>query len=142
MYGNKSPRSKGKIRDNWLKRINFYAETGVFTKTLNILQWLVDRRRYVFVIKEMRRVIINCYEEAVERLRWVTMAYDAGDFSDAFDMMYDLAYYVSSADTKSTVPVERLEALTEEVKRALGRFSFCEDEGIWEDASSLWDLFR
>lgn len=95
-----------------------------------------------FVIDKMQGTRINGYDEAIEQLRLVTMTYNAGDFSDAFDMIYDLAYYVCRADTKSTIRADKLESLTEEVKRALGRFSFCEDEGIWEDASSLWELFR
>lgn len=82
------------------------------------------------------------YTEAREDLRNAVMAFNTKSYDIAFDMLEVLAYYVVSDHAKSTVKPEDLLPLRKEVERALGQFTFCENECLWEKASQLSDLFR
>ena len=82
------------------------------------------------------------YTEAREDLRNAIMAFNTKSYDIAFDMLEALAYYVVSDHAKSTVKPEDLLPLRKEVERALGQFTICGNECLWEKASQLSDLFR
>lgn len=90
----------------------------------------------------MKKTDTYTYTEACEDLRNAVMAFNTKSYNTAFDMLESLAYYVVSERAKSTVKSEDLLPLRKEVARALGQFTFCGNECLWEKASQLSYLFR
>lgn len=80
------------------------------------------------------------YTDAKEFLRIADMAYDAGDYQNAADIVERIARY--AAYDSDGLTENELADLTHAVKRSIGRFTDCPDEAIWEEASALSDMFR
>ena len=68
------------------------------------------------------------YQDALDYLRIAENAYNVQAYSESAEIVEKLAYFA----------VE----ITEAVKQAIGRFTFCPDEYIWEKTCGLIDLFR
>lgn len=80
------------------------------------------------------------YTDAKEFLRIADMAYDAGDYQNAADIVERVARF--AAYDGDSMTEAQLNDLTREVKLSIARFTDCPDEAIWEEASALIDLFR
>ncbi len=80
------------------------------------------------------------YTDAKEFLRIADMAYDAGDYQNAADIVERVARF--AAYDSSDLTQNELYDLTRAVKHSIARFTDCPDEAIWEEASALIDLFR
>ena len=80
------------------------------------------------------------YTDAKEFLRIADMAYDAGDYQNATDIVERVARF--AAYDSSDLTQNELYDLTRAVKHSIARFTDCPDEAIWEEASALIDLFR
>ena len=61
-----------------------------------------------------------------------------GEKKELDDICFDI---VIMAPEMIIVPGQKAE-LTQIVKQAIGRFTFCPDECVWEETSALMDLFR
>lgn len=80
------------------------------------------------------------YTDAKEFLRIADMAYDAGDYQNAADIVERVARF--AAYDSSNLTQNELYELTRAVKHSIARFTDCPDEAIWEEASALGDMFR
>lgn len=80
------------------------------------------------------------YSDAKEFLHIADMAYDAGDYQNAADIVERVARF--AAYDSSDLTQNELYDLTRAVKHSIARFTDCPDEAIWEEASALIDLFR
>ena len=80
------------------------------------------------------------FTDAKEFLRIGDMAYDAGDYQNAADIVERVARF-AAYDGKG-LSQEQLAELTHAVKNSIARFTDCPDEAIWEEASALGDMFR
>lgn len=80
------------------------------------------------------------YTDAKEFLRIADMAYDAGDYQNAADIVERVARF-AAYDSRGLTQNE-LYDLTRAVKHSIARFTDCPDEAIWEEASALGDMFR
>lgn len=87
--------------------------------------------------------MIANYDDAAELLRTAKMTYrELREYREALGMYRELAFWVTSERTQKTVPAEQLAELTREVRRGIAGFQSCDDECVWESASSLHDLFE
>lgn len=80
------------------------------------------------------------YTDAKEFLRIADMAYDAGDYQNAADIVERVARF--AAYDCSNLTQNELYDLTRAVKHSIARFTDCPDEAVWEEASALGDMFR
>ena len=80
------------------------------------------------------------YTDAKEFLRIADMAYDAGDYQNAADIVERVARFAAYDSSDRTQ--NELYDLTRAVKHSIARFTDCPDEAIWEEASALGDMFR
>lgn len=80
------------------------------------------------------------YKDAKDFLYIAENAYNIGAFAESAEIVRNLAFFV--IDKGNGLSAEERQTLTEEVKRAIGRFTNCPDEAIWEDTCGLIDLFR
>lgn len=79
------------------------------------------------------------YQDALDYLRIAENAYNVQAYSESAEIVEKLAYFAVSRDNGLS-PQQRIE-ITESVKRAISRFTFCPDECIWEETCGLIDLF-
>lgn len=82
------------------------------------------------------------FAEADENLRIAEMAYNAGSYKIAFEMLEQLAHYAASSYAVSSVDSADLQHFRNKIANLLAQFSFCKDECLWEKSSELLDLFR
>lgn len=80
------------------------------------------------------------YQDAKDFLSIADNAYRVEAYDESAQIITRLAYFVIQKDNGLTT--EQREELTSAVKRAIGRFTECPDECIWEDTCGLMDLFR
>ena len=87
--------------------------------------------------------MINSYDEAVELLHEAQEAYrDPDECRMALSMYRELAYWVTSERVRKSESAERLAELTSAIKRGIAGYQNCDNECLWESASSLYDIFR
>ena len=86
-------------------------------------------------------MIRDC-KEGLEILDAARKTYRDGEYRRALEMLSELAYYVTSTQRKPAGTPAEIEALRTGVRRALAGFQSCENECVWESASSLFELFR
>ena len=82
------------------------------------------------------------YTEMCDNLRIAIMAFNAGSYDIAYEMLEKLVYYVVSEKAKSSVGEEAIRKMYEDVKNAVANFSTCKDEAYWEMATELWDVLK
>lgn len=80
------------------------------------------------------------YKDAQDFLHIAENAYNAGEYTESAEIVRNLAFFV--IDKGNALSATQRGTLTEEVKRAIGRFTNCTDEAIWEDTCGLIDLFN
>lgn len=79
-------------------------------------------------------------QDALDYLRIAENAYNVQAYSESAEIVEKLAYFAIDRENGLS-PQQRVE-ITEAVKQAIGRFTFCPDEYIWEKTCGLIDLFR
>lgn len=79
------------------------------------------------------------YQDALDYLRIADNAYNVQAYTESAEIVGKLAYF--AADKENGLSAQQRTEIIEAVKRAIGRFTFCLDECIWEETSSLMDLF-
>ena len=77
------------------------------------------------------------YQDALDYLRIAENAYNVQAYSESAEIVEKLAYFAADIENGQ----QRVE-INEAVNRAIGRFTFCPDEYIWEQTCGLIDLFR
>lgn len=80
------------------------------------------------------------YQDALDYLHIAENAYNAEAYDESAEIVRNLAYFVIRKD--NGLSNQQREEIAEAVKRAIGRFTYCPDEAIWEDMCGLEDLFR
>lgn len=80
------------------------------------------------------------YEDAMEYLRIAENAFDVQAYEEAAEITEKVAHYAAYGCEE--LSPEQKTALVDAVQRAIGRFTFCPDECLWEEISALSDLFR
>lgn len=87
-----------------------------------------------------RRHIRMTFDDAKEYLHIAENAFNAGAYQESAQIVTRLAYFVIADDNSLTA--DEKARLTAAVKLAIGRFTDCPDECIWEDMCGLGDLFK
>ena len=89
--------------------------------------------------------MINSFQDAKSLLLTAEKAFNDKAYQQSAEIVEDVARY--GADPSPPNQSDGLTAgqkaeLTQIVKQAIGRFTFCPDECVWEETSALMDLFR
>lgn len=79
------------------------------------------------------------YTDAKDYLRIADNAYNIEAYSEAAEIVEKVAYAIAY---DNEMPSQKREEIIHAVKEQIARFQFCPDECLWEDTSSLSDLFR
>lgn len=80
------------------------------------------------------------YQDAKEYLRIAENAFNVQAYDESAEIVEKVARYIAYEGDNLTA-AQKAE-LTETVQRAIGRFTFCPDECLWEETCALMDLFR
>lgn len=80
------------------------------------------------------------YKDAKELLRIADNAFNAGAYVESAEIVEKLAYFVANRKDNG-LSAKQSDEITKTVKQAIGRFTFCPDESVWEEACGLMDLF-
>ncbi len=83
----------------------------------------------------------NVYAVQCENLRIANMAFQAGSYDVAYEMLEALVHFVVSDEANKHIGMENLRSLREGVKLAVSNFASCKDEAYWEMSAELYDLF-
>lgn len=86
--------------------------------------------------------MIKDYKDAELSLRIADTAYRAEEYATAGDIVTEVAHFCVSERGKSVMSEAEREQLSAAVEAAIGRFTYCPDEAVWEDMTGLIDLFR
>lgn len=79
------------------------------------------------------------YTDAKKYLHIAENAYDLGAYSEAAEIAENVARAVAF---DKDMPGFEHDDIVKGVKSLMARFQFCPDECLWEDMSSLSDLFH
>lgn len=80
------------------------------------------------------------YEDAKDFLHIAENAFQVGAYTESAQIVQRLAYFAINSENGLTS--EQNEEIRKGVILAIGRFTDCPDESIWEDTCGLIDLFR
>ena len=80
--------------------------------------------------------MINSFQDAKSLLLTAEKAFNDKAYQQSAEIVEDAAY-----QSDGLTAGQKAE-LTQIVKQAIGRFTFCPDECVWEETSALMDLFR
>lgn len=84
--------------------------------------------------------MITNYQDAKDYLHIAENAFNAQAYQESAEIVENVARYVAYQG-KSLTTAQRAE-LTKETQKAIGLFTFCPDECLWEETSALMDLFE
>ncbi len=87
--------------------------------------------------------MINSFQDAKSLLLTAEKAFNDKAYQQSAEIVEDVARYAAYAAYQSDgLTASQKAELTQIVKQAIGRFTFCPDECVWEETSALMDLFR
>ena len=78
--------------------------------------------------------MINSFQDAKSLLLTAEKAFNDKAYQQSAEIVEDVARYAAYQSDGLTAG--------QIVKQAIGRFTFCPDECVWEETSALMDLFR
>lgn len=84
--------------------------------------------------------MINSFQDAKRLLLIAEKAFNDKAYQQSAEIVEDVARYAAYQSDGLTAGQKA--ELTQIVKQAIGRFTFCPDECVWEETSALMDLFR
>lgn len=90
----------------------------------------------------MKGIAIQTEAQAAELLSRAKCVFNAGDYSSAYHMFEDLAYFVCSEKASNIIAPEKLAIMKNEVSKEVALFAFCGNEALYEKSCELSDLFQ